>query len=408
MRQARFSLPAQRNLFLLASGLSTMGSFAGLTAKGWVLMSGTNNPMIVALQFAVLALPTLVVSGPAGVLTDRHGCERVLVWAQFGLLGGALVGALAMPFSSGALQAALLLLSTLLVGIASAYELTARNKYCALLVQHPGELGSYLTSFSVVFNVGKLVGPPVGGLLVALTGPALALLLDASTYILPIVGVVLLLQPLREQEQRSQQGESASLWAAWRGCGADLRHVLRFTALFCLVGFFHPGLAPVMAADFIGAGPQDLGLFTSVLAAGSITGGVLLQRNSVRLSQRPALLLGSSALLTSVAQLGLGIDGPRAWTLAMAFLIGWGTAVLLSGTNLITQVGSPQVLRGRMAGLGQIAFLGGGGLSGLLAAGFTMRWGLGATCGVLGAIGLVIAGQELLRRGQDRLKLASD
>ena len=43
MRQARFSLPAQRNLFLLASGLSTMGSFAGLTAKGWVLMSGTNN-----------------------------------------------------------------------------------------------------------------------------------------------------------------------------------------------------------------------------------------------------------------------------------------------------------------------------------------------------------------------------
>ena len=51
---------------------------------------------------------------------------------------------------------------------------------------------------------------------------------------------------------------------------------------------------------------------------------------------------------------------------------------------------------------------GGGGLSGLLAAGLTMRWGLGATCGVLGAIGLVIAGQELLRRGQDWLKLASD
>ena len=325
-----------------------------------------------------------------------------------GLLGGALVGALAMPFSSGTLQAALLLLSTLLVGIASAYELTARNKYCALLVQHPGELGSYLTSFSVVFNVGKLVGPPVGGLLVALTGPSLALLLDASTYILPIVSVVWLLQPLREQEQRSQQGESASLWAAWRGCGADLRHVLRFTALFCLVGFFHPGLAPVMAADFIGPGPQDLGLFTSVLAAGSITGGVLLQRNSFRLSQRPAFLLGSSALLTSLAQLGLGIDGPRAWTLAMAFLIGWGTAVLLSGTNLITQVGASQVLRGRMAGLGQIAFLGGGGLSGLLAAGLTMRWGLGATCAVLGAIGLVIAGQELIRHGQDRLTLASD
>ena len=91
MRQARFSLPAQRNLFLLASGLSTMGSFAGLTAKGWVLMSGTNNPLIVALQFAVLALPTLVVSGPASALTVRHGCERVCFWAPFGRLAGARV-----------------------------------------------------------------------------------------------------------------------------------------------------------------------------------------------------------------------------------------------------------------------------------------------------------------------------
>ena len=398
----------QRTTFLLASGVSTAGSFAGLTAKGWLLMEGAENPFLLALNFAMLTLPTLVVSGPAGVLTDRLGSERVLIRAQWALLVAAVLGAIAIPLTVGPQQDVLLLLSTLGIGVASTYELTARNKYVALLVDEPEQLGPYLASFSVIFNVGKLVGPPVGGLLVALTGPSLALLLDASTYILPIVSVVWLLQPLREQEQRSQQGESASLWAAWRGCGADLRHVLRFTALFCLVGFFHPGLAPVMAADFIGPGPQDLGLFTSVLAAGSITGGVLLQRNSFRLSQRPAFLLGSSALLTSLAQLGLGIDGPRAWTLAMAFLIGWGTAVLLSGTNLITQVGASQVLRGRMAGLGQIAFLGGGGLSGLLAAGLTMRWGLGATCAVLGAIGLVIAGQELIRHGQDRLTLASD
>ena len=128
MRGITLPLPQQRNLFLLASGLSTMGSFAGLTAKGWILMSGTNNPLVVALQFAVLALPTLVVSGPAGVLTDRHGCERVLIWAQIGLFAGALVGAISVEFSRGSLEAVLLLLSTLMVGVASAYELTARNK----------------------------------------------------------------------------------------------------------------------------------------------------------------------------------------------------------------------------------------------------------------------------------------
>ena len=176
-------LERQRQIFLVASGLSTMGSFAGLTAKGWVLMDGTHQPMLLALHFALLSLPTLVVSGPAGVVTDRHGCERVLVWAQWGLLLGAALGALAIPLTQGRSQAALLLFSTLVVGLASAYELTARNKYCALLVNRPEELGPYLTSFSVVFNVGKLVGPPIGGALVAFTGPAMALLLDAATYL---------------------------------------------------------------------------------------------------------------------------------------------------------------------------------------------------------------------------------
>ncbi|MFZ9559445.1 MAG: MFS transporter, partial [Vulcanococcus sp.] len=55
----------QRTTFLLASGLSTAGSFAGLTAKGWLLMDGAGNPFLLALHFALLTLPTLVVSGPA-------------------------------------------------------------------------------------------------------------------------------------------------------------------------------------------------------------------------------------------------------------------------------------------------------------------------------------------------------
>ena len=120
----------QRTIFLIASGLSTAGSFAGLTAKGWILMSGTQNAMLLALHFAALSLPTLLVSGPAGVRTDRIGCEKVLGQAQWALLGAGLIGALAIPLLNGKAQVSVLLLSTLLMGVAGAYELTARNKYC--------------------------------------------------------------------------------------------------------------------------------------------------------------------------------------------------------------------------------------------------------------------------------------
>jgi hypothetical protein len=394
----------ERVIFLIASGLSTAGSFAGLTAKGWILMDETSAPMVLALHFAALSLPTILVSGPAGVRTDRIGCEQVLIQAQWALLGAALLGALAIPVLDGQAQVLLLLTSTLLVGIAGAYELTARNKYCALLVDDNAQLAPYLTSFSVVFNVGKLVGPLLGGWLVTLTGPAMALTLDAATYLIPIASVIWLLHPRLDLEQRSAPGEQASLRAAWRECGSTLRNVVLFTGLMCVVGFFHPGLGPLIAARELGNKPMDLALFTSVLALGSIAGGLVLQRNSHRFCRRPSFTLAGFALLTAVAQLGMARGGSVSFVLAMTLLIGAGTAGLLSSSNLITQVGSSQILRGRMAGLGQIAFLGGGGLSGLIAALLTISVGLQATFAITGGIGIALAMWEIWRRGDTVLK----
>ena len=378
----------QRSIFLAASGISTAGSFAGVTAKGWILMEGTDNALILALNFAALSLPTLIVSGPAGVETDRIGCEQVLVRAQWALLISAGLGALAIPLLEGAAEVAMLLISTLLVGISSAFELTARNKYCALLVDRPEQLAPYLSSFSVMFNVGKLIGPLLGALLVTVVGAASALCIDAASYLLPIGSVIWLLKPHRDQEQRSAPGQKATLVHAWRDSGGTLRSVLGFTALLCLVGFFHPGLAPLIASKILGPEPKDLGIYTSILAAGSILGGVILQRNSRTFCRHPFITLSSYGMITAVAQLGMAFNGGVTFSLLMTFLIGAGTAGLLSSTNLITQVGSPQVLRGRMAGLSQIAFLGGGGLSGLLAAFLFMAVGLPTTFATAGGLGL--------------------
>jgi len=399
----------QRTTFLVASSLSTAGSFAGLTAKGWILLHGSNSPLLLSLHFAALALPALAVSGPAGVVTDRLGSETVLIRAQWALFGAGVLGAVAIPLSSGQLQMALLLLSTLLVGIASTYELTARSKYCALLVDEPDQLAGYLTSFSVVFNVGKLVGPPLGGWMMALSGASIALALDAATYLLPIATILWLLVPNRAAEVRSTArldaggSNETSLLNAWQSCGPVLRHVLRFTAVACLAVFFHPALAPVMARRVLDGSPQALGGFTAVLAAGSIAGGVVLQRYSRWISSRPGLLLGCCTLATGLAQLGFARADNAAVGLAMTFVIGAGTASLLAGVNMIAQVGSPQRIRGRMAGLAQIAFLGSGGLSGVLAAVLSEALGLEACFALMGGVGCVLGAVELIRHQRTRL-----
>lgn len=399
MTNFQLSRRRQRELFLLTSGLSTAGSFAGITAKGWILMKGTADPMVLALNFAALSLPSLLVSGPAGVWTDRFGSERVLIRAQWGLLAAAMLGAVSIPWFTGQSQVVMLLISTLMVGVAGAFESTARNKYCALIVDEPEDLIRYLTSFSVVFNTGKLVGPPIGGLLVAATGPAWALTIDAASYLLPIATVIFLLKPRRDLEQRSEFGQKASLLNAWRECGSTLRGVLSLTAALCLAGFFHPGLAPLFAAEMLGPTPQELGLFTSVLAAGSITGGLVLQRCSTSFCRRPFLTLSGFGLVTSLAQLGMASSPGPIGCLAMAFLIGAGTAGLLSSCNLITQVGAPQVIRGRMGAMSQIAFLGGGGASGLVAAWVVMATDLTTTFALTGGVGTILAVLWMYRRG---------
>ena len=110
-------------------------------------------------------------------------------------------------------------------------------------------------------------------------------------------------------------------------------------------------------------------------------------------------------MITALGQLGLSLPAPQQWGLAMAFLIGGGTASLLAGTNLIIQVHAPHVIRGRMAGLAQIAFLGGGGISGVLAALITRHAGLSTSFALLGAVALALGTVELLRRGGLRLSL---
>jgi hypothetical protein len=102
----------------------------------------------------------------------------------------------------------------------------------------------------------------------------------------------------------------------------------------------------------------------------------------------------------------MAVSPAAGFSLAMSFVIGLGTASLLAGANLIAQVGAPMPLRGRMAGLGQIAFLGGGGLSGVLAALLVMGLGVPATFALLGSGGLALGLQELWRRRRLRIRSA--
>ena len=143
--------------------------------------------------------------------------------------------------------------------------------------------------------------------------------------------------------------------------------MLLLTAVLCVISFYHPGLAPLIAFEQLGAKPDRPGPVHQCAGGRQHRGWAGAATQQQQVLPTTFLTLGGFGPITAIAQLGMSCATDAGFSLAMAFLIGAGTAGLLSSCNLITQIGSPQEMRGRMAGLSQIAFLGGGGFSGLLA-----------------------------------------
>jgi MFS family permease len=391
----------QNLLFLLAAGISSIGSFAGLITKGWLINETTQQPLLLAVNFACLALPALVFSQHAGVLTDKRGSAFVLIRAQWWLLIGSLVATLGYPLfrQTAALSVGILIAGTLVIGVASSYELTARTKYVSLLVPE-SQLPGYLAQFSVVFNVAKLVGPPIGGFALAFFSAESALVLDSLSYLVPI-GVISYLMTPRRLTGDANHGQRITLLQAWQAASRPLRQSIGFTGLVSVIGFCHPALVPVMAKVYVGPTPTDLGWFTSNIALGSIAAGLLLQRFSRQVTRFPRQFLAIAATITAIAQIGLFWFGSVSGY-AMAFLIGAGTAGLLAGASIIGQALSPLEARGRVAALMLIAGLGGGGISSLLVGVLVNTLGLSPSMGLVGFSGLIAVGAFLVFAQQQK------
>ncbi|ABB56824.1 MFS transporter [Synechococcus elongatus] len=381
----------QRQCFLVAAGVSSIGSFAGIIAKGWLIQDMTQQPLLLAVNFACLSLPAVFLSPHAGTLTDRIGSESVLKRSQYFLLIGAIFSAIGYVLCNGwvAGQVTALIGGTLIVGIASAYELTSRLKYVGLIVPE-ATLAGYLAQFSVIFNVAKLIGPPVGGFALTFLHPSWVLSLDALSYLVPIAVVNLVMQP-RSLTAAEQPQHRLTMTQAWQGITPQLRSITLFAGVASVIGFFHPAIVPVLAKAYIGPDPLSLGWLTASIAIGSITAGLLQQRFSESVIGRPRQMLILATGVTAIAQVGFALQPNAGIALFLAALIGFGTAGLLAGANIIGQALAPWEYRGRVAGLTQIATLGGGGVSSLLAGGLIAQLGLPLAMGLLGVAGLLAA-----------------
>ncbi len=338
-----------------ASGaiVSNVGTWMGRVAQDWlVLMVLTNQSasalgIVTGLQF----LPFLILAPWAGMIADRFPKRAILLMTQSALLVTAL--ALAVLTATGAVQLWHVYALALAQGVATAIDNPSRQAFVSEMVDNE-HLPNAVALNSASFNLGRLVGPGVAGLLIAWTGVAPALFVNAFTFVFVLLALLRMdataLTPAPRARGKGQIREG-------------LRYVRRRPDLILIMGLvfvlgtfgmnFQMTMA-LMSTQVFHKGAGEYGLLGSIMAIGSLSAALLSARRHPRLRVLVVSLAGftiSTALLATAPT----------YQLFAVYLVPTGLAALtaLTTANAMVQMSLSPAMRGRVMALYMAIFMGG-------------------------------------------------
>jgi MFS family permease len=368
-------------LLWLGQIVSLAGSQMQVVATAWLVYNLTNSAVQLGLLGLLRAAPVLTLSMVGGVFADTIDRRRVLLVTQSILL--VLSAILAITTATGVVGMPLIYAFTLLAGATNAFDNPARQSLIPNLVPRE-ELTSALTLNITTFQVGQIVGPTLGGLLVAAAGAQGAYAVDAASFAAVIVAL-LLMRTRFAPAVSNQPAPKRGLGALIEGFVFVRRNdmILSIMLLDFLATLFGTvnALLPIFARDILQVGAQGLGLLYAATSTGAMIAALVM-------SGRGHIRAQGKTLVVSIAIFGLCLVGfglSQVFWLSLLLLAGSGAAdtvsMILRGS--ILQLATPDELRGRTTAV-HMAFAMGGPQLGQL------RGGLVA--GLIGPAGAAVSG----------------
>lgn len=398
--KSMFRALSVHNYRVYAAGalVSNVGTWLQSTAQAWLVLQITGSGTALGVTLALQLLPSLLFSPFAGLLADRFPKRQLLVWLQFAMAApSALLGLLAITDVVEPWHAYTL---AFLFGTGRALEAPARQTFVSEMVD-ADRLSNAVALNSASFNTGRLVGPGLAGLLIALLGSGetatgWVIVANAISYGFVLLSLGLMnsaeLDPAPVTKRRGGQIRDALRYVRGR---ADL--MLLFTCVFCLgvFGMNFQVTSALMATETFGKGAGEFGVLGSVLAIGSLAGALLAAGR-----QRPRLrFVVGAGLVFSLAQIASGLMPTYISYAAILPLVGLSVLTTVTTANALIQMTSDPSMRGRVVSLYLMVFVGsaplGAPLIGAIGEHIGARWalvisGVAAGCGV-GLAGLAYA-----------------
>ncbi|MEU7833957.1 MULTISPECIES: MFS transporter [unclassified Nonomuraea] len=346
-----------RNYRMFAAGgaVSNVGGWLQRTAQDWLVLDLTHGSAAAlgtatALQF----LPMLLFGLFGGVLADRYPKRPILIVAQSLMAVLALViGVLTV---TGSAQVWHVYVMAFTLGVISCVEVPTRQAFVVEMVGRR-DLSNAIALNSSIFNLARVVGPAIAGVLIFLfggTGPLF--LINAVTFAAVISSLIFM--------RKSELNLSVPVPRAKGQLREGLSYVLHREELLMpvlLIGFvsmfsqsFSMSIA-LMAREVFKAGASSFGLASSMFAVGAL-GGALLAARRARPSRR---MLIAGAIGFGLFQIATGLA--PVYPVYLLLLIPTGIALITINTaaNASVQLATAPDMRGRVMGIYMLVFTGG-------------------------------------------------
>jgi MFS family permease len=341
---AALANPVFRKLWI-AAVISGTCVAAHDTAATWMMNTLTPSPFLISLLSTVASLPFFLFTLPAGALTDMVDRKKLLclvnLWLAASAAGLAILGWLHL------LNTYVILAFVFLIGIGFALNAPAWTSSVSDVVSN-AELPSAASLGSLQLNISGIMGPALGGLLVAWIGPNPVFALNAACFVVVILAV---LQWKRGAGQSRIGLESffVSFATAIRYVryAPGLQIVLARNVLFALFISVIPALMPVVGLKALHLNPSQLGLLFTSMGGGSVVGAAfIIPRLRARYS--PNTLIIFANLLVVLVYVLMAVVRQKELFLVVAALAGIGWTFSASELWVAAQRAMPTWARGRM------------------------------------------------------------
>jgi len=376
-------------LFFIGQGISLIGTWMQQIALSWLVYRLTDSVFLLGAVTFCNQIPAFILGPFAGVVADRFNRHKVLVVTQaLSMLQASVLAALVLTDS---IQIWHVLSLSAFLGVINAYDVATRQAFVIEMVDKREDVSNAIALNSSMFNMARLVGPSVAGILIAVVGEGMCFLINAVSYIAVIASLLLMrLKPFEPVKQDRKVWQSLQEGFRYAFGFPPIRALIFIVAQLSLFGMPFSVLMPVFARDILHGGANTLGYLMGASGIGALAGAMFL-------AQRSTVVGLGKVMVYTMLTFGLGLIAFSFSEVLVVSLVcmlfsGFGMIVTMASCNTLLQTIVEDNKRGRVMSLYSMAFMGMAPFGSMLAGAVAEYIGVGYTlagCGLLCAVSII-------------------